>query len=158
MLRKTTQVLIISFLILSSISQPDTISAGINVWTSNRPGGENINALVVDPATPTTLYAGTGGGVLKSINGGGNWSPVNTGLTNAGVTALAIDPATPSTLYAGTENGGVFRSTDGGANWSQVNSGLTASYVKVLTIDPKTPGTLYAGTKGGGVFVIHNLK
>ena len=52
--------------------------------------------------TPTTLYAGTWGGVFKSTNGGGNWSAVNTGLTDTYVNALAIDPATPATLYAGT--------------------------------------------------------
>ena len=40
-------------------------------------------ALAIDPATPTTLYAGTwDGGVFKSTNGGGNWSAVNTGLTD----------------------------------------------------------------------------
>ena len=60
-------------------------------------------ALAIDPATPSTLYAGTdGGGVFKSTNGGAAWSAVNIGLTNTYVDALAIDPATPSTLYAGT--------------------------------------------------------
>ena len=62
-----------------------------------------VFALAIDPATPSTLYAGTdGGGVFKSTNGGAAWSAVNTGLTNTDVHALAIDPATPSTLYAGT--------------------------------------------------------
>ena len=55
-----------------------------------------VCALAIDPATPTTLYAGTDGGVFKSTNGGGNWSAVNTGLTATTVLALAIDPATPS--------------------------------------------------------------
>ena len=59
--------------------------------------------------TPATLYAGTwGGGVFKSTDGGGNWSPLNTGLTNLWVQALAIDPVTPSTLYAGIEGAGAF--------------------------------------------------
>ena len=45
-------------------------------------GLTNVTALAIDPATPTTLYAGIGnnGGVFKSTNGGGNWSAVNTGL------------------------------------------------------------------------------
>jgi hypothetical protein len=59
--------------------------------------------------TPTTIYAGTlGGGVFKSINGGGNWSALNTGLTNTNVYALAINPAMPSIIHAGTNGGGVF--------------------------------------------------
>ena len=72
-----------------------------------------VSALAIDPATPTTLYAGTSGGVYKSTDGGGNWSAVNTGLGSAAVSALAVDPVTPTTLYAGTA-GGVFKSTDGG--------------------------------------------
>ena len=62
----------------------------------------SVQALAIDPVTPTTLYAGTDGGVFKSTNGGGNWNAVNTGLSDTYVAALAIDPSTPTTLYAGT--------------------------------------------------------
>src|SRR5207249_6495890 len=49
--------------------------AGVNAWTTNGPHSETINALAIDPQTPTTLYAGTSGdGVFKSTDGGGNWS------------------------------------------------------------------------------------
>ena len=147
---KVGKVLLIGLLaLLMSICQPHTVSAGTNVWTSNGPEGGYVRALAIDPQTPTTLYAGTYGGVFKSTDGGGNWSTVNTGLTATGVYALAIDPQTPATLYAGTDGGGVFKSTDGGANWSAVNTGLTNTYVYALAIDPQTPATLYAGTYGG---------
>ena len=109
--------------------------------------------MAIDPLTPTILYAGTyDGGVFKSTNGGGNWSPVNTGLTDIKVHALAIDPVTPTTLYAGTDNlpetnGGVFKSTNGGGNWSAVNTGLYVySQILTLVIDPTTPDILYVGT------------
>ena len=115
-------IALVELVLLVSVSR--LACAGINIWTSNGPEG-GIYALAIDPATPTTLYAGTGGGVFKSTNGGGNWSAVNTGLTNTNVYALAIDPATPTTLYAGTHDGGVFKSTNGGGNWSAVNTGLT---------------------------------
>ena len=97
-------------------------------WSAVNTGLTNtvVYALAIDPATPSTLYAGTdGGGVFKSTNGGAAWSAVNTGLTATDVHALAIDPATPSTLYAGTTGGGVFKSTNGGGAWSAVNTGLT---------------------------------
>ncbi len=56
---------------------------GAIVWTSNGPEGGDIRALAIDPATPSTLYAGTGyGGVFKSTDGGENWEAVNTGLLN----------------------------------------------------------------------------
>jgi photosystem II stability/assembly factor-like uncharacterized protein len=125
---------------------------------------EGIRTLVIDPKTPTTIYVGatrygttafqefTGqvGGVFKSIDGGGNWNPVNKGLTNNDVQALAIDPVTPSTIYAGTRGGGVYKSTDGGMTWNP--TGLTEGDVIALAIDPKTPTTIYAGRLMGGLF------
>ena len=126
------------------MSQASTVSAGINVWTSNGPEGGVVYALAIDPAAPATLYAGTRVGVFKSTNGGASWSAVNTGLTNTHVGALAIDPATPTTLYAGTD-GGVFKSANGGASWSAVNTGLTDTHVNVLAIDPATPATSMPG-------------
>ena len=67
-----------------------------------------VAALALDPTTPTTVYAGTSQGVFKTTDGGGSWSPMNTGLrcavlTSCDVLALALDPTTPTTLYAGTD-------------------------------------------------------
>jgi hypothetical protein len=42
---------------------------------------------------------------LKSTDGAGSWSALNTGLTNRHVNALPIDPRTPTTIYAGTGAG-----------------------------------------------------
>jgi hypothetical protein len=105
--------LFISLAILLIASQACTVSPEFNDWTSNGPESGTINALAIDPKTPTTLYAGTEGGVFKSTDGGEAWSAVNIGLPWIGeslsgfasVTALAIDSATPTTLYAGTEDG-----------------------------------------------------
>jgi photosystem II stability/assembly factor-like uncharacterized protein len=139
-MRRTTilrKVLLIGLLALLSTTQAGIVSAGINVWTSNGPEGGRIYALAIDPATPSTLYAGIDDDVFKSTNGGGSWSLVNTGLGNPvpivfTVMALAIDPATPTTLYAGTEGGGVLKSTNGGGSWSPVNTGLTIPFVNAL--------------------------
>ena len=92
--------------------------------------------------------------MFKSTNGGGHWSPVNTGLTDTDVHALTIDPATPAILYVGTDGGGVYKSMDGGGHWDTFNIGLTATSVYALAIDPAMPAILYAGTDGGGVFSI----
>jgi len=121
-----------------------------------------VTALAIDPATPTTLFAGTAlGGVFKSTDSGGHWSAASVGLPPSGdgtsVEALDIDPTTPSTLYTGTRSGGVFKSTDGGAHWNAASTGLSSHVVKALAIDPAAPTTLYAGNAGrlgcfGGVF------
>jgi photosystem II stability/assembly factor-like uncharacterized protein len=130
----------------------------------------SVNAIVIDPATPTTLYAAGGdptgahgGGVFKSVDAGATWQ--RSGLGSVYVQSLAIDPVSPATLYAGTgplsgqgsPGSGVFKSTDGGATWQDMNTGLTNPDVHALAIDPATPATLYAGTADyqegpGGVF------
>ena len=106
-----------------------------------------VRVLVIDPITPSTLYAGTNnaentllGGVYKSTDGGSNWTASNTGLNTSYVIpeirAMVIDPLTPSTLYVGTavsgggdiyvgtDAGGVYKSMDGGDSWTAINNGL----------------------------------
>jgi hypothetical protein len=108
--------------------------------------------MVLDPASPSTVYAGSlGGGVFKSTDGAATWVAMNNGLTDPDVQALAINSTSPQNLYAGT-NGGLFTSLDGGANWTPANSGLTNTDVLALAIEPSSPSTIYAGTNGGGLF------
>lgn len=130
----------------------------VNMWRSIGPEVGDIQALAIDPKTPTTVYAGTGtdrAGVFKSTDGGTTWTAMNTGLPDIPtVTPLAIDPVTPTTVYAGTDDAGVFKSTDGGATWEVMNTGLTSLFVTSLAINPETPTRVYAGTKGGGLFRI----
>src|SRR5262249_62201892 len=57
------------------------------VWTTHGPDDGQVNAIAVDPSTPTTVYAATEfGGFFKSLDGGDTWSPIGGGLT---------DPAPP---------------------------------------------------------------
>src|SRR5438309_4775750 len=128
------------------------------VWTTYGPYGGIIEALAIDPQTPTTLYAGapcTGGaadlegrsGVYKSIDGGRSWRAANTDSNDTCIHALAVDPQMPTTVYA-ANGGGVSKSTDGGTTWSTASDGLPGNPVFQLAIDPQTPTTLYAS---GGV-------
>jgi photosystem II stability/assembly factor-like uncharacterized protein len=116
-----------------------------------------VPALAINPIMPTTLYAGTSGGVYQSTDSGGSWSAVNTGLSNLSVSTLAIDPTTPSILYAvadggnyqSIDSGGVYRSTDRGSSWSVTGLSTLAQTdlrVLALAIDPTTPSILYAAT------------
>lgn len=122
--------------------------------------GTDVTSLALDPASPSTLYAGTTGhGVLKSTNGGATWSP--TGLTGTPVASLAIDPLAPATLYAVTPVG-VLRSVDGAQSWigtlllNEHFSGFLYGFFNPafatfgsLAIAPRTdpaaPPALYAG-------------
>jgi photosystem II stability/assembly factor-like uncharacterized protein len=127
-------------------------------WTETDTGisGGFVNTvLVVDPQTPSTVYAANfSGGVFKTTDGGAHWNATNTGLPDpalASVTALVVDPQDSAILYAGSYGVGVFKSTDGGAHWVASNTGLmfAAPYVNALVVDPQTPTTLYAGTLVG---------
>ncbi len=116
--------------------------------------------IVVDPQSPSTLYAcSIGGGTLyKSDDHGYSWSTINNGLSVPAAYCLAIDPQQPSVLYAGTARG-IFESTDGGSSWDPADNGLPMEYglaVWSLLFNPHNPAILYAGT-GAGVYTTVQL-
>src|SRR5260221_3811122 len=127
-------------------------ASGPNHWTPIGPNGANVVAMIMDPRTPTTAFAGTSGaGILKTVDGGATWATANGGLSTQNVSSLAIDPTTPTTLYAGTD-AGVFKSTDGGQSWAAANVGLVGTpqvNVKALAIESGAAPNLYAATSSG---------
>lgn len=112
-----------------------------------------VSALLVDPASATTLYAGvgrpgsSGGGIYKTTNAGATWFASGGGLPDRVVKALAASSQTPATLFAGTGDSGVFVSRDGGATWAASNTGLTSLGVNSLAVGGSA--TVYAGTNAG---------
>lgn len=125
-----------------------TTNGGVTWALSVVPGGLVVAALAFDPLTPSTAYAATSSGVLKSIDGGCTWAQSSTGITTQSVHDIVVDPAAPATLYAATWGGGVFKSTDGGATWSATGSGVN-SLVDDLAFAPGASTTIYAGTAVG---------
>lgn len=119
---------------------------------SGLPAGMTVNAVVIDPATTSIIYAATTSGVLKTTSSGTTWSTSNSGLTNTNLTCLAVDPITTTTLYAGTITSGIFKSTDSGASWTASSSGLSNLRITSIVVDPITPATIYVGTNAGGMF------
>jgi len=106
-------------------------------------------AIVIDPANTQTLYTALGGGgVYKSVNGGGGWFAVNNGLVSGDLRALIADPADSQLLYAGTNGVGVYRTSDGGASWSTMNNGLGSRTIKALQ-KGRFCDTIHAGTTNG---------
>src|SRR2546427_666080 len=132
---------------------------GGHTWSNSSmgmPTNPNIYSLVIDPKTPSTLYAGNfDGGVYKSLDGGATWTAtMSPPLSNPKVYSLAIDPQTTSTVYVGMDYSGLYKSTDGGGTWNAVSTGLpvTTCGLHALAIDPVTPSTVYAGEFGCGVY------
>jgi hypothetical protein len=120
------------------------------------PAGDPASHLLIDPAHPSVLYAGTGLGVYKSTNAGRTWRPRSTNLPySRAVLSLAIDPSNTSTVYASTTLS-VYKSTNGGSIWLPSNGGLFREFMEYfssLVLDQSNPSSLYtAAAESGGVF------
>ncbi len=76
-------------------SSPSTVSAGVNVWTtSSGAAAGDIRALAIDPAHPSTLYAGTSGGGVFGCDSNGRFWIFGGGLTNISVDMTVTDTQT----------------------------------------------------------------
>jgi photosystem II stability/assembly factor-like uncharacterized protein len=103
-----------------------------------------ISCMVMDPANPDIIYAGTGealgagdgiqgAGVFETTDGGATWAqlPSTTSPNFRFVNRLAISPADSQVILAATATG-IFRSTDSGVSWSKRNGSFTHD----LAFDP----------------------
>ena len=73
--------------------------------------------ILVDPDNPSVLFANNyGGGNVKSVDGGRNWTLASQGYTGALMFDIALHPADPDIVYAGARSG-LFKTSDGGASW-----------------------------------------
>lgn len=114
-----------------------------------------LTGIALNPDDPATLYvSGPDVGVLKSTDGGQNWSEVNNGLPSADVSALALHSFRRETVYVWLKNDGVYRTEDGGANWKRLpDQGPPDTAVRGLAHSTlpgsMNTGWLYASTPSG---------
>lgn len=131
--------------------------------------------MVMDPSTPTTLYAGTfltrdesrplpliNNGVFKTTDGGATWVHMSNGLPRLGpggtdphrdVLSLAISTSDPNVLYASARRedftSEVYKTIDGGATWFFAGAGiLPTADTRALAVDPLDSNVVYAATGG----------
>jgi hypothetical protein len=107
------------------------------------------SAIVIDPVSASTVYAGIDGhGIYKSTDSGASWQPATIQPVNQNIRALVINPAKHTNLFAGTYGGGVYKSVDSGDTWTRCrNIGL--ANLNVLSLVSDSTGKLYAGTEAG---------
>ena len=149
-----------------------TTDGGEN-WTEVLMGGNLFKDLIIDPNNPNTVYVASGffdrhqleklEGVYKSIDGGNNWTQINSGIRNLYVTNIKFDPKDPNTIWGTTgmipqfdtdvenQDGSIIVSHDGGMTWSEVkrqrNNGGSQIY-SALDISRSNPNVIYAGAFG----------
>jgi len=112
---------------------------------------QSVTLLAIDPTIPTTLYAGTRGGLFKSTDAGTNWTVVTNGLPDLPVAALGINPVSSSTLYVGTFN--YFAGMD--AFVTRFNSDLSSiAYSVTLGGSGTDQGVGLALDNGGNAYIV----
>src|SRR4051794_18311376 len=96
------------------------------------PVAGRVTAIAPDPRNSAVAYVGgANGGVWKTGNAGGTWSPrVPNNQPSFAIGSIAVDPANPSRVGAGTGGpnssqdsyygAGIFRSANGGQSWTKV--------------------------------------
>jgi len=108
-----------------------------------------ITPFIIDPITPTTIYAGTRA-LERSIDFGATWT-VFSPVLQADVTAMAVGRAPTRTAMVGTRSGFLAVSVDGGANWAGGTVfGINRSVSDVAS-DPNEPLRFAITYSGFGV-------
>jgi photosystem II stability/assembly factor-like uncharacterized protein len=122
------------------------------------PLNSRIQALVVHPHEPHSIFAGGDTGLFVSRNGGANWERVGAPGNVPTIWSLAIDPSDPRILFAGTRPAGVYRSRDGGQQWEKLVVPIAAEcsigtpFVTSVLVDPEDHRLVWAGVEIDGVF------
>ena len=126
-----------------------TVTQGIGAWSATQLFGGNVGEVVINPITPTTVYAVAGkAGIFRSGDAGETWAFVYASDAHD----LAVDPITPTTIYWGTS--GLYRSDDEGDTGIWLGELVNLPYPH-----PTISGTVYAtkrwdfgGSGGGGLW------
>jgi photosystem II stability/assembly factor-like uncharacterized protein len=145
-------------------------SAGGGIWETTNSGVTwtaknnslpviSITDIAVNYNNPNIIYIATGdsdgsygsagsvpsNGVLKSIDGGNNWSTTGLSLNVTAelyISRLLIDPVDPNILVVAASNG-IWRTTDGGITWNHV---FTSGSFRDMEFKPTNSNYLYAAT------------
>jgi len=122
----------------------------------------SVSALLLEPARPGTLYAGTHvkAKLYRSDDFGASWRrlsgpTLNSSGNHNGIESLLLDPGSPPerrTFYAAVYDQGVMRSVDGGVTWEALNKGLRETgrvRLEQLAMHPSDPKLLFAALRAG---------
>jgi photosystem II stability/assembly factor-like uncharacterized protein len=104
-----------------------------------------VTDIVVDPNRPDTLIVSSASGLLRSTDGGENWTPVEllTDVNEATIYSVALNPQDPKQLYY-TTSSTFYRSRDAGETWETRPLPVSGARSEIL-VDPKLENTIYLG-------------
>ncbi|MDQ3049273.1 MAG: PKD domain-containing protein [Bacteroidota bacterium] len=118
-------------------------------------GGDGMLCFI-DRTNDQNIWASTqNGGLIRSTNGGGNFSNATIGINEAGawVTPWIQDPVSASTLYAGFIN--VWKSTNGGVSWTKISQFSSNQNINTIAVSPANNQVIWAA-KATGLYMTSN--
>lgn len=124
---------------------------GGQTWSLTAGSGAVTTAVThfaIDPNDPNHVLATTTGNyVVATTNGGANWDPSSTGITNEGpMFNIEISPANPNIVYA-TGFLWIWKSSNGGASWVIADPAYLDFYTSGLAVHPTNSNTAYVGAR-----------
>ena len=96
-----------------------------------------------DPVRSSIVYAGTTGGLWKTVDGGDKWTLVTD--DSVIVNDVMISPNNPNHVLVATDRGGVLASNDGFAHYETSNRGFAHRVIGGVVVDNKDPNRIYVG-------------
>ena|SRR5487761_342647 len=129
--------------------------------------GQCVHKVAAHSDRPARLFAQNHGGVYRSDDMGGAWSPIESGLPSNFGFPLVVHPHRPDTIYCVPLGEGrypsdarcrIFRSADAGGSWEPLSRGLPvepyhgAVLRDGMCTDTNDPAGVYFGTRIGEVF------
>ena len=111
-----------------------------------------IRRLLINPINPQILIAAASDGIWRTIDGGANWTPVQTGYH---FMDLEYKPGDPTIVYATTYNNSgnakIYRSINSGSTWNLITTlaNVTRINLAVSAISPWTVDALCANIAQG---------
>ena len=118
-----------------------TTNAGSSWFGPSQPGA--ITASAVDPNNASNILLASNFNVVRSTNGGSNFTTSAAGLTAAQTQSISVDPRNESIIYA-SGAAGIFKSIDHGESWTS----LLATLTQTIVVDPFNSPAVYAITSG----------
>ena len=119
-------------------------------WTRSL---DDVYATVLagSPTDASTVFAGSGGTVYRTTDGGATWFSSNS--ISGWLASLVIHPREPNVAYAGAEgydywgltSGSVVKTNDGGARWLGATP-ANVEGVSAVAVDAVALSTVYIGT------------
>lgn len=124
------------------------------------PAGMSGRITAIDAVVdnPNTIYLGAAsGGVWRTDNAGGSWTPLFDDQPILNIGSVAIQQSNPAVVWVGTGEGnprnslnlgeGIYKTQDGGKTWKRMGLEKTRNIHRLL-IDPTNPNVVYAGAIG----------